>query len=69
MRVRSEIRILLAILLVGGLLRALYLDEIADSPGVASPQVDAHYHDYWARAMVTRDWTPPAGVTREPRMS
>ncbi|MCK4661070.1 MAG: tetratricopeptide repeat protein [Phycisphaerae bacterium] len=48
------------ILLVGLLLRGLYLGEITRSPDFTSPGVDAGFHDYWARAMVTDDWMPPA---------
>ena len=59
MRVSSEVRVLIAILVVGALLRGLYLAEIVDSPGFTAPQVDADYHDYWARALVTGDFTPP----------
>lgn len=59
MRVRNEVRILLGILVAGVLLRALYLAEIVDAPGFTAPQVDADYHDYWARALVSGDFTPP----------
>lgn len=61
MRVTGEIRILMAILAIGALLRALYLAEIVQAPGFSAPQVDAAYHDYWARALLTGNWAPPPG--------
>lgn len=59
MRVRGEIWILIVILAIGALLRGLYLAEIVHSPGFSAPQVDAGYHDYWARALITGKWNPP----------
>ena len=50
-----------AILLGGLLVRALYLVEVIAAPSFRVPEVDAAYHDYWARALVTGDWSPPAG--------
>ena len=41
--------------------RAAYLYAQADAPSFSHPEVDAAYHDYWARAMVSGDWTPPPG--------
>ncbi|MDH7482720.1 MAG: tetratricopeptide repeat protein [Armatimonadota bacterium] len=35
--------------------------EIVGTPDFASPGLDAGYHDYWARALVSGDWTPPKG--------
>ncbi|HEX5053138.1 MAG TPA: tetratricopeptide repeat protein, partial [Planctomycetota bacterium] len=52
-------RALFAILLVGALLRGLYLREIASSPELAAPALDAAFHDHWARALVSGDWSPP----------
>ncbi len=55
--------LLAAILAVGFLLRLTYLLEVTRAPDFTAPQFEAQYHDYWARALVTGDWTPPAGVT------
>ncbi|MCP3958892.1 MAG: tetratricopeptide repeat protein [bacterium] len=55
--------LLAAILVVGALLRLTYLLEISRAPDFDNPQFEAQYHDYWARALVTGDWTPPVGVT------
>ena len=55
--------LLAAILGVGFLLRLTYLLEVARAPDFDAPQFEAQYHDYWARALVTGDWTAPAGVT------
>jgi len=44
------------------MLRVLYLNERRAEPDFDQPQLDALYHDYWARAMVTHDWSPPADV-------
>ncbi len=50
---------LVTILLVGAAVRFAYIDEHARAPDFSYPEVDATYHDYWARALVTGDWTPP----------
>ena len=55
--------LLAVILAVGCLLRLTYLLEVTRAPDFAAPQFEAQYHDYWARALVSGDWTPPAGVT------
>jgi len=52
--------ILLAILLVAVVLRVLYLSEISKSPEFSCPQVDAGFHDYWARSLVTGNWAVAA---------
>jgi len=49
--------ILAAILLFGMIFRISYLEEIAGSPEFSYPSLDAGYHDYWARALATGDWT------------
>ena len=59
MRFSRETIILIFILAVGALLRGFYLSEFARHPDFAHPSVDAGYHDYWARALVTGRWTPP----------
>ena len=55
--------VLAAIVLVGLLLRASYLREIQDAPDFEAPRRDAEMYDYWARAMLSGDWTPPPGRT------
>ena len=51
------------ILLVAFGLRAAYLHEIAPTPAFAHPLYDPQYNDYWARGLVTGDWTLPPGVS------
>lgn len=52
----------LLVILLGGLIaRVLYLGEAIHRPDFTAPEVDAAYHDYWARALVSGDWTPPPG--------
>jgi tetratricopeptide (TPR) repeat protein len=52
----------LALILIGGmLLRAAYLSERVQAPDFRVPLKDAAFHDYWARALVSGDWTPPPG--------
>jgi tetratricopeptide (TPR) repeat protein len=52
--------LLLIVIIVAGLaLRVAYLREFMRQPDFAAPAVDAEYHDYWARAMVTGDWSSP----------
>ena len=60
---RSELIILAAILLLGIALRGLYLSEIARSPDFSYPGIDAHYHDYWARGLVTGEWSATTPYT------
>lgn len=50
---------LAAVLLVGAVVRFAYSQEVKDHPDYRTPMLDARYHDYWARALVTDDWTPP----------
>ncbi len=57
---------LAGILLVGLVLRISYLREHVHSPDFSLPQVDAGYYDYWARAMVTGDWTVPKNLSDLP---
>jgi tetratricopeptide (TPR) repeat protein len=60
----ARIRWLLGLVLaVGALLRLTYLLEVRQAPDFDAPQFESQYHDYWARALVTGDWTPPQGVT------
>jgi len=55
--------LLAAILLIATMMRATYLVEISQAPDFDRPQFESQYHDYWARALVRGDWTPPRGVT------
>jgi len=50
---------LFAALLVGLALRLAYLAMNAGGPDFDSPVLDPQLNDYWARALVTGDWTPP----------
>ncbi len=54
-----EFLVLCAILLTGLALRCIYLHEISGAPDFSYPEMDAYFHDYWARALVNGDWTPP----------
>lgn len=47
----------------GAALRVAYFFEAQAIPDYTVPMLDARYHDYWARAMSTGDWTPPADIT------
>ncbi|MEE8525631.1 MAG: glycosyltransferase family 39 protein, partial [Thermoanaerobaculia bacterium] len=58
---RRERWALALIVVLGAGLRLAYLVEIRDAPDFAKPGRDALYHDYWARAMLSGDWTPPPG--------
>jgi len=58
---RREWAVVGLILLAGALLRGVYLVEIVHEPEFAHPFMDPQYNDYWARAMVSGDWTPPEG--------
>jgi len=60
MKTSRTILILVAILVLGGLLRGLYLSEIMKHRDFDMPAVDALYHDYWARAIVSGNWAPPS---------
>ncbi|HOR50973.1 MAG TPA: tetratricopeptide repeat protein [Candidatus Hydrogenedentes bacterium] len=52
--------ILLACILLAGLaIRIAYHSEHVHAPDYASPVLDPQLNDYWARALVSGDWTPP----------
>ena len=36
-----------------------YLAHMLNAPDFAAPTLDPQLNDYWARALVTGDWTPP----------
>ncbi len=59
---KAEAAILSAILLLGAVVRLLYLSEIRQNPDFRHPALDAAYHDYWARGLATGDWVPPPGM-------
>ncbi len=59
MKPSRELYVLIALLLLGALLRGLYLYQFSHDPGFYNTGVDAGYHDYWARGLATGDWTPP----------
>ena len=61
--VTRERWMLAAILGVGLLLRLTYLLEVSRAPDFGMPRFEAQYHDYWARALLSGDWTPPPNVT------
>ncbi len=54
---------LVVIVLLGLGLRASYLHEIVHNPDFSRPQIDAAYHDYWARGIATGNWTVPENVS------
>ena len=56
------------ILLIGLTLRVSYLHEVTTSPVFTAPIADAAFHDYWARGIVSGNWTPPLGEL-DPRIS
>ncbi len=51
--------VLATIILVGLVLRGLYLRELVNTPDFEYPLVDADYHDYWARGVAFGQWSPP----------
>ncbi len=66
---RFEKVAIVAILVVGAVLRCAYLYEIRDDPGLAHPAVDNGFNLYWARGLDTDDWTlPPDSVGRDPQI-
>ena len=50
---------LAVVLFVGFILRFFYLAENSNAPDFTAPILDPQLNDYWARALVTGDWTPP----------
>ena len=65
---RRELIILTLILLFGFVLRISYLSQIYNARDFSAPLVDAGFHDYWARAIISGDWTPPEG-SEDPQIS
>ena len=56
---RWRLSALLGILLLGLLVRVLYLNEAQGEPDFDQPLVDAAFNDYWARGLSSGDWQPP----------
>jgi len=56
-RIPWNTTLLVIILLLGLLLRIIYLGERWDSPDFTHPGLDSAYHIYWARGMATGDWS------------
>jgi len=57
------VNLLLGALLCGALLvRWAYFQERRAEPDFTFPDVDALYHDYWARGLAFDQWTPPTGM-------
>lgn len=56
---RSSMLWLLGILLVSVVLRVFYLQEVRQAPDYRAPEVDAGFHDYWARGLAFGDWSLP----------
>lgn len=52
---------LVGILLLAAAVRLAYFHERALQPDFLHPVSDADFHDYWARALVSGDWTPKPG--------
>ncbi len=55
-----RILLVLCLLIAAGIRCSLFL-ESRSGPDYAHPLHDAEFRDYWARAIVTGDWTPPPG--------
>ncbi len=53
---------LTAVMVAAALVRVIWFWSLAASPDFRSPVLDPQLNDYWARALVTGDWTPPAGA-------
>ncbi len=54
--------ILAGILLLGMLVRGVYLGVLVHEPDFAFPTGDMQFHDYWARSLATGNWAEPEGI-------
>ncbi len=64
---RRELLLLGLVLLLAAGVRLAYLGELRGAPELRHPPVDGGLNLYWARSMVTGDWTPPpAARGRDP---
>lgn len=50
------------ILLTAAGVRVAWLQHLRQAPDFTAPVLDPQLNDYWARALVTGDWTPPPGA-------
>lgn len=50
---------LAGLLVLAVAIRVLYAREYVQRPEFRHPTFDAQYHEYWAKALASRDWTPP----------
>ena len=57
----KDAAILAPILILGLILRVLYLQEILSAPDFAFPVMDAAYKDAWAKSMLTGRWPIESG--------
>ena len=55
---RREWPVLALILLVAACLRGGFLFERAAAPDFAQPEIDAGFHDDWARSLAFSEWEP-----------
>ena len=55
----SSIYWLIGILVVSAVMRIVYLQEVRQAPDFSAPEVDAGFHDYWARGLAFGDWSLP----------
>ena len=58
-KIRVTRLLLFAVLALALLLRVAYLFFNMQSPDFRAPVLDPQLNDYWARALVSGDWTPP----------
>jgi Flp pilus assembly protein TadD/4-amino-4-deoxy-L-arabinose transferase-like glycosyltransferase len=67
---RWEFVVLGALVLIGLVLRLIYLGEIEKRPDFRFPPVDAGFHNYWARALVSGQWSalPEEAAGRDPEI-
>ena len=63
----AEYVALAGILLLGVILRLWYLSQIVHAPDFAAPQQDPAVFDWYARALVTGDWTVGMGAASRQR--
>ena len=56
---KSHICFLIVAVAIALLFRIAYLTEIYDDPVFRHPEIDALYHNYWGKGLVTGNWIPP----------
>ncbi len=57
--INKQIIGILLILLIGLGIRVAYLSDAIQNPDFSAPLHDAEFKDYWARAILSGDYTPP----------